>query len=118
MPKTRQKENISEMIRVSSLPRSSPDINTLDFAICGVLENKPNGTIGLLKIVFEEGLKNTGIIYWKACKSFRKHGNTVINENDGHTENFYSFPPTFLFCWLFVIKANLFFFMIESFIII
>ena len=56
MPKPRQK--ISEIIGVSLWPPSSPDLNPLDYAILGILENKTNATshsnIGLFKTAIEE----------------------------------------------------------------
>ena len=58
-PKPSQKN--SEIIGVSLWPRSSPDINPLDYAISGVLENKTNATAhsnsGSLKTAIEEKRK-------------------------------------------------------------
>ena len=34
----------SELVGISLSPPSSPDLNPLDYAICGVLENKTNST--------------------------------------------------------------------------
>ena len=51
-------KNISEIIDVSLWFQSSPDLNALDYAICGVLENKTNATShpnnGSLKTAIEE----------------------------------------------------------------
>ena len=50
--------NISEIIGEPLWPPSSQDLNELDYAIWGVLENKTNATshlnIGMLKITIEE----------------------------------------------------------------
>ena len=57
-PKPSQKKKKSEIIGVSLWPSSSPDLNPLDYATWGVLENKTNATsypnIGLLKTTIEE----------------------------------------------------------------
>ena len=56
MPKRSQKK--SEIIGVSLWSPSSPDYNTLNYAVWGVLENKTNATShpnnGSLKIAIEE----------------------------------------------------------------
>ena len=53
-----QAKKISEIIEVSLWPPSCLDINPIDFAIWGLLENKTNATfhphIGSLKTAFEE----------------------------------------------------------------
>ena len=63
-----------EIIGVSLWLLSSPDLNPLDYAIWGVLENKPNATfhwnIGLLKTVIVEWNRMSEKFILKACKSF------------------------------------------------
>ena len=55
--KPRQKKN-SEIIVLSLWPPSSPDLNTLDYTVWAILENKINATshpnIGSPKTAFEE----------------------------------------------------------------
>ena len=70
--KTKPKE-ITGIIGVSLWPQSSQDLNSLDYAICGVLENKTNGTsypnIGSFKTATEEEwnkISEESIL--KACK--------------------------------------------------
>ena len=60
---------------VSLWPPLSPDLNPLDYAVWGVLENKTNTTahpnIGLLKIAIEEEWNKMSVEFiLKACKSF------------------------------------------------
>ena len=70
----------------------SPDHNpTLDYATWGVLENKTNATshpsIGSLKIAIEEEWnKMSKEFLLKACKSFRRRVDTIIEKNGGHIE--------------------------------
>ena len=60
----------------------SPDVNPLDYAICGLLENKTNATshpnIGSLKTAIEEEWnKMSEEFLLKACKSFRRRVDTI-----------------------------------------
>ena len=60
-----------------------PVLNLLNYAMWGVLENKTNATfrpnIGLLKTVFEgQWNKMSEEFILKACKSFRRHVDTII----------------------------------------
>ena len=62
-----------------------PDNNPFDYAIWGVLENKTNATshtnIGSLKTAIEkERNKMLEEFILKACKSFRRHVDTVIEK--------------------------------------
>ena len=54
----KQKKKNSEIIGVSLWPPSSPDLNALDYALWGVLENKTNATShpnnGSFKTAIEE----------------------------------------------------------------
>ena len=79
------KRKISEIIEVSSWPPSGPDLNSLDYAVWGILENKINATflpnIGLLKTAVEEGWnKIPEDFILNACKSFRRCVNTLIEK--------------------------------------
>ena len=63
----------------------SPDLNSPDYALWGILENKTNATthpnIGLLKTAIEEELnKMSEEFILKACKLFQKHVNTMIEK--------------------------------------
>ena len=69
----------------------SPDLNSLDHAIEGVLENKTNTTsrptIGSLKIAIEEEwnkMPEESIL--KTCKSFRRRVDTTTETIGGHIE--------------------------------
>ena len=54
-----------------------------------------------MKKMFEEFI-------FKACKSFQRIYDTIIEKNVGHIEWIYSFVPMYLFCCLsFKIKINL-----------
>ena len=69
----------------------SPDLNPLDYAIWGVLENKTNAishsNIGSLKTAIEEEWnKMFEEFFLKACKSFRRRVDTIIEKNGGHIE--------------------------------
>ena len=69
----------------------SPDLNSLDYAIWGVLENKTNVTshpnIGLLETDFEEEWnKMSEEFILKTCKSFWRSLDTVIEKNGDHIE--------------------------------
>ena len=71
MPQPNQK--LSEIIGVSLCPPSRPDINPLDYAVWGVLENKTNTTslpnIGSFKTAIEEEWNEISEEFiLKACK--------------------------------------------------
>ena len=71
---TKSKKN-HEIIGVSLWSPSNPDLNYLDYAIWGILENETNATsplnIGLLKTVIEEEWnKMSKEFILKTCKSF------------------------------------------------
>ena len=68
---------------VSLWPPSSPDLNSLDYSIWGILENKTNTTshpnISLLKTATEEEWnKMSEEFILKACKLFWRQDNTII----------------------------------------
>ena len=73
-------------------PLSSSDLNPLDYALRGFLENKTNAishpNIGSPKTAIEEGWnKMTEEFILKACKSFRKRVGTIIEKkNDGYIQ--------------------------------
>ena len=82
-PKSRQK--ISEIVAVSLWPLSTPDLNPLDYAIWGVLENKTNATshsnIGsLMTAVGEELNRMSEEFILKSCKSFRRRVHAIIEK--------------------------------------
>ena len=69
----------------------SPDLNPLDYAIWGILENKTNATshpnIGLLKAAIEkEWNKMSEEFILNACKSFQRHVDAIIEINAGYVE--------------------------------
>ena len=62
----------------------SPDLNPLDYVVCGVLENKTNATsypnIGSSKTTIkEEWKKMSEVFILTTCKSF--HIDTIIEKN-------------------------------------
>ena len=67
-----------KIVRTAIKQDWSPDLNLLDYAIWGVLENKTNATshsnIGSLKIAINEEF------ILKACKSFPKRVDTIIKK--------------------------------------
>ena len=85
-------EKISEIIEVSLLLPLSPDLNPLDYAIWGVLENKTNvishPNIDSLKSAIEEKwYRMPEEFILKACKSFWRRVDTIIEKkNGGHLE--------------------------------
>ena len=90
-------QRISEIIGVSLWPPSNPDLNSLDYVIWGVLENKINATfyrnIGSLKTAIEEELnKMSKEFILKTRKSFRRRVDTITEKkkkkkrNCGHIE--------------------------------
>ena len=97
-----------------------PELNPLDYAKRGVLENKTNVTshriISLLKTASEdEWNKMSEEFILKACKSFRRRVDAITkkkkkktNKNDSHIERTYCLEPIFLCCCLsFKIKINI-----------
>ena len=79
------RNKFSEIIEVSLWPPSSLHLNPLDYAIWGVLENKTNATshsnIGLLKTAIEEEWnKMSKEFILKACKSFQRRVDTIIEK--------------------------------------
>ena len=73
------------MIGLSLRPQSSPDLNSLDYAIWGILINKTNATshsnIGSLKTAIEEKWnKISEEFILKARKSFRRRVGTIIEK--------------------------------------
>ena len=88
---TKQKKKNSEIIGVSLWLLSNPNLNPLDYTIWGILENKMNATshpnIGLLiTLIEEEWNKMSEEFILKACKSFGRHVDTIIEKNVGHIE--------------------------------
>ena len=86
MPKLSQK--ISGIIGVSLWP-PNPDLNTLDHG--AFLENKINATshlnIGSLKTAIEgEWNKMFEEFILKACQSFQRNVEKIIEKNDDHIE--------------------------------
>ena len=87
-------QKISQIIEVSLWPPSSSELKPLDYAIWGVLENKTNATshqnIGSLKTAIEKKWNQiSGEFILKACKSFRKRVDIIIEKkkkNGGHIE--------------------------------
>ena len=82
-------KNLSEISEVSLWPPSSPDHNPL--ITLYVLENKTNATsnpnIGTLKTAIEERWnKMSEEFILKACKSFRRRIDTIIEKMDDHIE--------------------------------
>ena len=69
----------------------SPEICLLDYTLLVILENKTNATfhanIGSLKNdIEEEWNKMAEEFILKACKSFRRRVDTIIEKNGGHIE--------------------------------
>ena len=85
-------QSFSEIIGIPLWPSSNPDLNPLDYAIWGVLENKTNATshpnIGSPKTAIEEEWnKMSEEFILKACKSFQRCVDTIIEKkNSGHIE--------------------------------
>ena len=76
---------IFEIIGVSLWPPSSPDLNSLAYAIWSVLKNKTNAishpNICLLKTAIEEEWNEMSEEYiLKACKSFPRCIDTIIEK--------------------------------------
>ena len=82
-------ESPGETVRVAIKRELSPDLTPLDYALWCFLENKTNATsqpnIGLLRIAMEEEWnKMSEEFILKACKSFRRHVETIIKNNGCH----------------------------------
>ena len=78
-------------VRTAIKQNLSPDLNPLDYTIWGILENKSNTAshpnIGPLKTAIEEEWnKMSDEFILKACKSFRRSVNTIIEKNGGDVE--------------------------------
>ena len=78
-------QNISEIIRVILWSPSSPDLNPLDYAQWVVLENKTNANFhtnidSLKTAIVGEWNKMSEEFILKACKSFRRHVDTIIEK--------------------------------------
>ena len=78
-------KNISEIKVVSLGPPSIPDLNFVDYAIWGVLENKTDSTyhpnIGSFKTALEERWnKMSKELILKACKSFWRPHDIIIEK--------------------------------------
>ena len=84
-------------------PPSSSNLNPFDYTIWGILENKINATshpsIDSLKTAIEEERnKMSEAFIFKACKSFRRCVDTIIEKNGDHIEWIYCFVSIFWFC--------------------
>ena len=90
-PTTSIKKHTNELkvhektVRTAIKQDLSPDLNPLDYAIWGILENKTNETshsnIGLLKTAIEkEWNKISEEFILKACKSFQRHVESIIKK--------------------------------------
>ena len=76
------------------------DLKPLDYAIWGISENKTNATshpnIGSLKTATEEECnKMSEEFILKACKSFQRHVDIIIEKNVGHIKQIYCFVSIF-----------------------
>ena len=79
-------ESPRETVRTAIKQDLSPDFNTPDYTIWDVFENKTNATfhpnIGLLKrAIEEEWNKMPEEFILKACKSFRRRVDIIIEKN-------------------------------------
>uniref|UniRef100_A0A0K2VIK9 Uncharacterized protein n=1 Tax=Lepeophtheirus salmonis TaxID=72036 RepID=A0A0K2VIK9_LEPSM len=72
-------------------PSSSPDLNPLDFVVCGTLERETNRTSPTYGVF----MKATIVKKWNnlsekfiinSCKAFRRHIEAVIAADGGHFE--------------------------------
>ena len=82
-------KKIFEIIGLSLWPPSSPDLKLREYAIWGALKNTANATSHQnIKIAIEkEGNKMSEESILKACKSYRRCVDTIIEKkNDGHIE--------------------------------
>lgn len=83
--------NFSQFWDKSMWPPGSPDLNPLDFFVCGYLENKSNATphpnVDSLKAaIAEEWTSMPSETVIKACASFRRRVEAVIEAKGGHIE--------------------------------
>ena len=72
-------------VRIAIRQDLSPDLSLLDYATWGILENKTNETyhpnIGSLKTAIEEEWnKMSEEFILKACESFQRHVDTIIEK--------------------------------------
>ena len=86
----------SKIIGVSSWLPSIPDLNPLNYALWGILENKTNApshvNIDSLKTAIEEDFNQMSEEFiLKASKSFQRHVDTIVEKNYSHIEQIYSF---------------------------
>ena len=84
-------ESPQESVRTIIKQDLRPNLNSLDYAVWGVLENKTNATfhpnIGLLNAAIEKelnGMSADSIL--KACKFYRRRADTIIEKNGGHID--------------------------------
>ena len=89
----------------------SPDINLLDYAIWGDLENETNATshpnIGSFKTAIEEEWnKMSEEFILKACKSFQRRVYTIIEKNAAILGKNLQFCLVYLFILLFLFKLK------------
>ena len=87
----RKYANELKTVRTAIKQDLSPGLNLLDHAIWGILENKTNTTshlnIGSLKTTIEEEWnKLPEEFILKACKSFWRCVDTIIEKNGDHIE--------------------------------
>ena len=80
-----------KMVRTAIKQDLSPDLNSLDYTIWGIEENKTNATsrrnIGSPKSAIEEEWKKMSEEFiLKACKLFWIGVDTIILKNGGHIE--------------------------------
>ena len=97
----------AEIIEVALWPPSNPNRNPLDYTTWGILENKINTTshpnIGSLKTVIEnEWNKISEEFILKACKSFQRHIDAIIEKIVAILSKF-----TVFCCLFFIININL-----------
>ena len=80
---------LEKTVRAAIKQDLSPDLNSLDYAIWGVLDNKTNATshpnFGLHKTATEEEWnKISEEFILKACKSFWSPVDSITEKNGGH----------------------------------
>ena len=86
----KERQRIYDLLKSESKPKYSeiigiPDLNSLDYSIWGVLENKTNATshpnIGSFKTnIEEEWNRMSEEFILKACKSFQRCVDTIIEK--------------------------------------
>jgi len=85
------KDNFADFWPASFWPSSSPDLNPLDYAVWGVLEQATNKTShpnihSLKAAVMTEWDKMSTDFVVKSCKVFRRRVEAVIANNGAHIE--------------------------------